>query len=246
MSIESKEFFSKNKIQEAICQFTFKSPLDLKSMDELSKALTSTDRYTIIEQLPFFQFNFNLGNPSESNVNQTQQLSSFKILNSAGDKVIQLFSNNLSIHQIGNYENWQKFREDIQYVLEKFSGFYDVEIARIDLRAINNFDFINLKNIKEYFRLSIDVPSGFEGTNAVSFSIEQVLEPNKTFVAVRANYNTIQNCFLLDLNFIVFADSMNLKTTSKNEIGTILDNGNLKLYNIFVSSLTDAAKKIIK
>lgn len=245
MAIESRELFSKNKIQEAICQFTFKSPIDLKDLQSFANQIISTDRYKTVEPLPFFYFNINIGNPDNKD-GQTKQLNGVKISNQNQDKVIQLFTNNLSIHQIGNYESWENFREDIQYVLEKFSTFYDVEIARIDLRKINNFDFITLANMRDYLSLSLDIPTGFGNTNAISFSLEQVLEPSKTFVAIRVNYNTAQNNFILDLNYMVFADSIHLKTTEMDEIIRILDDGNIKLYKIFVSSLKENTIKHIK
>jgi uncharacterized protein (TIGR04255 family) len=245
MNFDRIELFSKNKIQEAICQFTFKSPLDLNHFDEFSNQLKSNSNYTVVEHLPFFHFNINLGNLTD-NTNQTQKLNGLKLSSESNDKVIQLFANNLSIHQVGNYTNWKNFREDIFNVLKNLVNFYDVEIARVDLRAINNFDFITYGNLKQYLNLNMNIPIEFGLPNAINYSIEQIVEPNKEYIATRATYNQLQSNFILDLNFMFFADSINLKTSDYSEIGVILDRGNFKLYQFFLSSISEEAKKLLK
>jgi uncharacterized protein (TIGR04255 family) len=246
MTIQNREFFSKNKIQEAICQFTFKFELDFNLLNKFVDYLRSDNIYTIEEKLPFIHFNIKFDSSNEERTKQ--KMDGAKISNAGKDKIIQVFSNNLSIHQVGNYKNWEAFDEDINYILKKFYSVYDIEIARIDLRSINNFDFITLNNINEYFNFNIVTPNNLNGsnkTNTVSITIDQILD-NNDYMAIRATYSEMQKKFLLDLNFMSLINDKTIKTSALEDINTILKKGHINLYNTFISSITEKTKNRIK
>jgi uncharacterized protein (TIGR04255 family) len=239
----NKDYFSKNRIQEALCQFAFKLPLDLSKVDDFGKSVIESGKYTKVEDIPLLHFNINF---SESHF-KPEQNKGLKITNEAGDKVIQVFSDNLSIHQVGNYSTWEDFRDDIFLVLDLFIKIYESELGRIDLRAINNFDFIKEeKQINEFLNFGISVPKMKSPSSTINFSFEQIVTPGKEFISIRSNFNPDQKRMLFDLSYIWFLNDATVKISDRELIRRNLDIGNISLYEIFVSSLKDTAKKILK
>jgi len=73
-------------------------------------------KYSNILEIPLIHFNFNLQDQNSSQVN----LNGLRISNNEKDKIVQIFTDNLSIHQVGNYQKWEIFSEDVYYILNEF------------------------------------------------------------------------------------------------------------------------------
>ena len=93
MNIGKKDIFSKNKIQEAICQFTFKHPLDVRDIDKIEKKLIEMGKYSVSEKIPFINFNINFDEEKPTK----ELLYGVKVSNESKDKIIQIFSDRKSV-----------------------------------------------------------------------------------------------------------------------------------------------------
>lgn len=238
-------FFNNNKIKEAICQFSFKTPIEIDLVNKFWDILSKDGKYTKREQSPLVHFNINifepnkqLGTKSEENI----------FSNDNRDKVIKIFPNNLSIHQVGNYTKWEDFATDIKYVLLCFQQIFDVEIARFDIRAINDFEFEKNFNPNENFFIGVKYPDNLINSPNYTFTIEHPYVLGKIYGVVKVNFvsQNDKSNFILDLSYTHFTidPSINIKDT--DNIIEILTNGQIKLYELFFHSITEKTKKLIK
>lgn len=241
-SDKQRELFENNKITEAICQFSFSNPIDLAKASDFFKLIH--DKYTEHQNVPLIHVNFNLAEANPTKV----ELNGSRFLNDQKDKVVQLYSDNLSIHQVGNYQSWELFRADIEYVISSFASIFTCDVARIDLRTINVFNFDAPFKPSKYFEICLNYPSDFPYPINYNFSLEQVFEAGKTFGSIRGNsiQNDNQNTFILDLSYIDIYLENPIKMTVSENIKKSLELGHAKLYTIFTSVITDDTRELIK
>lgn len=243
MANPSRELFANNKIQEAICQITFKQPLDLNGLANFSAALVNKGAYKKSKPLPIFHVNINFLEPDS----MLQHLNGVRISSENDDKIVQVYADHLSVHQVGGYKQWEVFKEDIMTVLEEFRHVFSVEVGRIDIRAINNFDFMvgsGLEKLSEFLTVGIFAPN-IDKTN-FNFTIEQVIEPGTKFTSTRCFYNAESRKFIFDLSFTLFTNQDNLKVNDISSLDLILEDGHEFLYKSFKNSITDKTRTAIK
>lgn len=238
----SRELFENNKITESLCQFSFKQHLDPKFFATVVETLGI--KYPVVQEIPLVHFNFNFQdqNPEKS------QSNGFRLQNEKGDKVIQLFTDNISIHQIGNYQRWEVFREDIYFVIEILSKSIVGEIGRIDLRAINVFEFDEAFDANKYFNVTLNYPNSFVQHSNFHYTLEQVYSPSKCAGVIRGNYLKEKNGvkFVLDLSYVNWLLDEKLQSSDLDSIKPKLEDGHMRLYNLFVQAISDNTRAIIK
>jgi uncharacterized protein (TIGR04255 family) len=244
MDLKPRELYPNNKITEAICQFTFKKSLENNLFDKFSSEIISTGQYVVTEKIPMFHITFNLNETETHPV----PLNGLKIINHAGDKIIQVFSDNISVHQVGNYKSWEEFLEDIKKVYNEFRKVFDCEISRIDIRAINVFNFDLNENPHDFFTLHVNLPSPINSKYNYNFTIEKTYEENKSFGVIRGkciNQNESKN-FILDLSYVLLAGEKSIDLKDESTIFAILETGHLKLHELFQSAINEETRKKIR
>jgi uncharacterized protein (TIGR04255 family) len=169
MNQTGRELFNNNKVTEAICQFTFKENLEQEFVDNFYELIKV--KYSASQDVPKFHLNIN-----SNNVASQIHLKGIKASNLTGDKVVQIFNDNVSVHQIGNYQTWEKFSEDIFFILNKLKEVTNSEIVRIDLRVINKFVFESDFNSQDYFNISIVYPNEYIQNSNYQYNLEQIYE----------------------------------------------------------------------
>lgn len=238
-----KEIFENNKIKEALCQFRFEDSIDTEKFslffDELKKGGVFVDK----QEIPMLHLTFN----SEAKPIQIP-FNGLKISNSNKDKVIQLFSDNISIHQVGNYKVWEEFRDGIFDVLIAFNKVFDCNLIRVDLRTINDFEFEINEDLKKYFHIYLNSPDCVVQPYNFNLSIEQTYEPTKKFGAIRLNgYNQEEKQkVVFDLSYVLICAEDKIKISDFENLKNGLQFGHIKLSELFKNSITDETKKIIK
>jgi|GEM_PF-4049222 len=242
MKTNQRELFENNCITEAICQFTFKQPLSSEMIEGLATRIGS--KYTELENIPLIHFNFDLNNtnPSRSDSNGLRAFTQNR------KKIIQIYTDNISVHQIGGYQTWEVFRDDIYFVLDKLKNLIPIEIGRIDLRTINVFEFDKEVNAVDYFHVSMTYPKSFIQHSNFQFNLEQIYKQGKSAGVIRGNY-TRENGnlkFILDLSYINWMLDENINIEKLEEIKNKLEDGHLKNYNLFIDAITDKTRELIK
>lgn len=243
MNITERELFENNKMTEALCQITFKQNLNSDFFDEFIKRIK--EKYSNVEHIPLFHFHFNFPEQNPQKIDSTGR----KISNEKKDKVVQVFTNNISIHQVGDYQRWEIFREDIFYILNEFQKLTTIEIGRIDLRTINVFDFSEGFNVSDYFNVALNYPSGFIPNSNFQFSLEQIYVPDKCAGVLRGHFlkeRTDKLKFILDLSYVNWLFDNNVTSNDIEKIKESLEEGHLKLYNLFTQTITDKTRELIK
>ena len=175
------------------------------------------------------------------------ELKGYRISNEKKDKIVQVFTDNLSIHQVGKYQQWESFREDIYYILAEFQKETNIQIGRIDLRTINVFEFEKEFNANEYFNVALNYPSEFIQNSNYQFNQEQIFEKGKKAGVIRGNYIKENDKwkFILDLSYINWLLDENVSSNNTEKIKASLEDGHLKLYNLFIQTVTEKTKKLI-
>lgn len=244
MAINNREFYNNNKITESICQFTFHNQIDSVLIDKIKDALLNTFIYKEIIPIPSIHFNFNLNNNLQEQINTT----GYRVFNNSKDKAVQIQSDNISIHQIGNYENWENFKVDIIKVISSVESLQLSGITRIDQRVINIFDLPENSTPADYFNVYINKPFGKNVPYNYSFSFENIYEPNIKYGVIKCNcVDQINGTkkVLFDLSSIhLFINSPLLINDSK--IDETLESGHIVLYELFANSITEKTKQLIK
>jgi uncharacterized protein (TIGR04255 family) len=238
-----RELFENNKITEALCQFSFKQHLDEEYYEKLKKLVI--DKYQIAEEVPLLQFHFE----TETNSAQKTSVKGLRLFSENRDKVIQLNTNNISIHQIGNYQKREVFNEDILFLMKNFaSENKSVEIGRIDLRTINVFNFDLAYDPTRYFTVALKYPDGYIRDSHYQFSLDQIYEPGKKIGVVRG-VNTPDGSrmkFVLDLSYVTWFIDETVNAGDFEKIMDAIADGHNKLYSLFMSTITIEAKNLIK
>ena len=243
MSINNRELFKNNRLTEAICQFTFQSAIDESLLESFWLEMQKTKIYTEKTISPLVHFNINL----QDRIPQQEIFNGLKIENVLHNKVIQVFSGNISIHQVGNYESWEAFSTDVKLVLTAFRKIFNQAITRVDLRAINTFDLEKNQDSNKYFKVGINYPT--DNPYNYNFTIEQVFEANTKFGVIRGNsYNINEKVrkFLLDLNYVHLCMGVPIDLSDTSSIYKILEDGHLILHDLFNKSITEETKNLIR
>lgn len=239
-----RELFPNNKITEALCQISFESSIDLSKLIDFWDALKKEGLYTEKQDQPLLQFTLN----ATDNAPTRTIINGLKIQNEVRDKVVQIFPENISIHQVGNYTKWEDFRSDINSVLSTFREFFSGNIVRIDLRIINNFDLELDIDLNKFFKIYLTIPPGLKSSYNFNFSIEQTYEPNKSFGVIRLN-NINQNDakkITFDISYVLMCNESKISLNDVEILSKELENGHLKLNGIFMDSITEETKSLIK
>lgn len=234
--------FENNRIVEALCQFTFKSVQDNTIFGQYWEHLQRAKIYTVKEDIKAVSFTL-VGNdgvtPTVAN--------GMKFTSAVQDKIIQLHPNIISIHQVKKYQKWELFKNDIDAAFANFNEIAnDTIIERIDLRAINVYDFPTLNfKLSDYFTVYSNQPKNIANTST-NITIEFPLKRKDCFIVLRIN-TSIQESktnIVLDLSFVNI--QANLNSSDNKGIDDILQFGHLELYNLFSSVTTDKTKVLIK
>lgn len=235
--------FENNKIVEALCQFTFKPVQDNTIFGKYWDTIEEAQVYTKKEDIKSVSFTV-VGN--EPGI--TPALApAMKYSNDEQDKIIQLHPNIISIHQVKKYQKWELFKNDIDIAFSNFNKIAsNTIIERIDLRAINVYDFptSNFK-LSDYFTVYSNQPEYIANASA-NITLEFPLERKNCFVVLRIN-TSIQEAkttIVLDLSFVSIES--NIKSEDNKGIDDILQFGHLELYKLFTSVTTDRTKRLIK
>lgn len=238
----SRELFDNNKIVEALCQFTF-SPIQDNTIygqfwDELKKGSVYTSKENISA------FNFTLTD-DEKGVTPSL-VNAMKFSNDSKEKVIQLHNNNISIHQLKSYLKWEIFKSEIDATFRKFNAVSNAPvIERIDLRAINVFEFDSEEfELNEYFNIYPVCPDNFDKPQT-NITVEWPLPDGKSFIVARLNTNQKQKMnVVLDLSYVVVETK--LQSDEYEKVSELLEVGHAKLYSLFTSIITRKTKELIK
>jgi uncharacterized protein (TIGR04255 family) len=239
-----RELFPNNKITEALCQISFESSIDLTKLNDFWEILKTKNIYTEKQDQPLLQFTLNATDivPTRTTIN------GLRIQNETKDKVIQVFPDNISIHQVGNYTKWEDFRSNIYSIIDIFKKVFSADIIRIDLRTINNFDLDLSVDLKKFFRIYLNVPSSLTNPYNFNFSIEQAYEPNKSFGVIRINSINQNDTkkVTFDISYVLLCNESKISLNDSEVLSKELENGHSKLNGIFMDSITEETKSLIK
>lgn len=239
-----KEIFENNKIKEALCQFRFDDSIDTERFSLFFEELKKGGIFVEKQEIPMLHFTLNASEAVPKQI----AFNGLKIFNINNDKVIQLFSDNISIHQVGKYKAWEEFSEDIFNVLTAFNKVFNCKLARIDLRTINDFDFELNDDLKKYFHIFLNVPDCVVQPYNFNLAIEQAYEPAKKFSVIRLNgYNQDQKQkVVFDLSYVLICVEDKIKVSDFENLKKALEFGHIKLSELFTNSITKETKEIIK
>lgn len=243
MALE-KEIFENNKIKEALCQFRFEESIDTSKFNLFFEELKKGGVYVEKQDIPMLHVSFNISEATPTQI----AFNGLKISSSSNDKVIQIFSDNLSIHQVGSYTTWEDYKEDIFTVFTVFNKIFNCSITRIDLRTINDFEFDINEDLKNYFNIFLTSPSCVVQPYNFNLSIEQTYEANTKFGVIRLNgYNQDEKQkVVFDLSYVLICTDDKIKVNDLNNLKDSLQFGHERLSELFKSSITDKTKNIIK
>lgn len=238
-----RELFDNNKIIEALCQFTFKPAQDNTIYGQYYDLLKAAGVYTEKENVVAMNFTVAGG---EQGITPTL-VNAMKYTNSGKDKIIQLHSNNISIHQVKKYQKWELFKTDID---SAFLNFTKVStgtiIERIDLRAINSFEFtLDNFDLSKYFNVHTSYPKQISNPTT-NITLEFPLAKQNSFVVLRLKCSPKEKqlSVVLDLSFVRL--EANIKSDDTSGIDEVLQYGHAEMYKLFTSVITDETKKLIK
>ena len=238
----NRVLFDNNKIVEALCQFTFKPVQDNTIFGQYWDLLQKEKIYTLKENIQAISFTV-VGNESGITPAMTNAM---KYTNVEQDKIIQLHNNNISIHQVKQYSKWELFKTDIDNALSKFNLIaLQNNIERIDLRAINVYDFETSDfKLSDYFNFFTTQPASIPNANS-NITLEYPLERKNTFIVLRIKtaMQTKMNV-VLDLSFVSLES--NIPSADTKSIDDILQYGHTELYKLFSSVITEKTKNLIK
>lgn len=244
--MKDREIFKNNKIREALCQFTFQESFDNTIYGEFwSKLNDSKDcNYCKKENISSFQFSVQGGTGSIV----PNMVNAMKFSNEEGDKVIQLFHNNLSIHNIGNYKQWEVFEEDIDATIEIFQENYnEIKINRVDLRAINEFEFDAGIEIEDYFKIhpSIDKDVPFN-TPDIDMRLNEKLDDKGNFISMTIQKQvTGENVLVVvDISYTGIFETP-VQITEYKTVKDRMEYGHSQLNSVFYNLITDKTREIL-
>ncbi|MCY7410134.1 MAG: TIGR04255 family protein [Chitinophagales bacterium] len=122
-----REIFKNNKIVEAACLLNFKIPQDNSIFGIYWEQLQIQRKFTSKENLAII-------NPTNTDKpNEFIFGNSMKYTSEDKNKVIQLHRSSISFHQVGKYEIWESFKEDITEGMRHFNNISPGTISRFDL-----------------------------------------------------------------------------------------------------------------
>lgn len=238
----NRVLFDNNKIVEALCQFTFKPIQDNTIFGQYWDLLQMEKVYTVKENVQAISFTV-VG--SDAGITPTLA-SAMKFTNEAQDKIIQLHNNNISIHQVKQYQKWEFFKTDIDNAFNKFNQVATKNnVDRIDLRAINVYDFEPEDfKLSDYFNVFTTQPESIANAN-INITLEYPLDRKNTFVVLRLK-TAIQPKMniVLDLSFVSI--ETNIPSSDTQSIDDLLQYGHVELYKLFTSVVTEKTKNLIK
>lgn len=234
--------FENNKIVESLCQFSFRPINDNTIFGQYWDILQKGGVYLKKENLQSVSFTVAGNDP-----NITPALTSaMRYSNLEGDKLIQLLSNNISIHQVKKYEKWEIFKKDIDAAIDNFNSVTSQTIVeRIDLRAINVFDFPKEDfKLSDYFNVYTSLPDNLSRANS-NITIEYPIGTKNNFLVLRIRTTFQENVnVVLDLSFVSL--NMNVELSDNQIIDDFLNLGHSELHNLFLSVITSKTKSLIK
>ena len=244
-----REIFSNNKIREALCQFTFQEVKDNtiygRYWDKLCNN-NNTKEFSTKENISSFQFTMKGDNPGEI---IPSMVNAMKFSTEDKRKVIQLHQKNLSIHQLGHYEKWEVYSEGIKYGLNTLTSLdTDIKLNRIDLRAINEFNFENKITIKDYFNIYplFDNNMPFNSPNT-EIKLSEKLDKDNYYIITNIS---VQNegettNVIVDISFVaVFTEFQMIN--NYEDVKECLEYGHDNLNKVFYNIITDKTKSLIK
>lgn len=234
--------FDNNKIVEALCQFTFKSIQDNTIFGRFWDSLKEDGIYTNKENVQAIRFSLDGDEPGIT----PALASAMKFTNNTQNKIIQLHNNNISIHQVKGYQKWEVFKTEIDNAFSKFNQVAsNNELERIDLRAINVFDFpVSNFELNDYFNIYTVQPQNISNAS-LNITLEYPLDRKNTFAVLRLKTSVQPRInVVLDLSFVSM--ETNIQSMDTDCIDDLLQFGHDELYKLFSSVLTDKTKNIIK
>jgi uncharacterized protein (TIGR04255 family) len=241
-----RKIFENNKISEALCQLRFEESIDTSKQKDFYELLLETGVYSENQDIPIYNVLFK---PIENELsNTTSIIKAHKMLNESKDKVIQLFSDNISFHQVGNYKNWSTFKSDILLMINCFKKIYQPNIIRIDLRTINTFDFNLNEELSNYFNLYLNSPACIERPFNFDLMIERNYDKSGRLGAVRLN-NIVRKekqRTIFDLSYVVILENEAVSINNEKFLNEEFDYGHSKNTELFNETISEKLKKIIQ
>lgn len=234
--------FDNNKIVEALCQFTFKPVQDNTIFGQYWDSLKEDGIYNTKENVQAISFTVAGNEPGIT----PALASAMKFTNDSQDKIIQLHNNNISIHQVKGYQKWEVFKCDIDNAFSKFNEVASNNLVeRIDLRAINVFDFpLSSFKLNDYFNIYTVQPQNISNAS-LNITLEFPLERKNTFAVLRLKTSVQPKMnIVLDISFVSM--ETNIQSSDTDSINDLLQFGHDELYKLFSSIITDKTKNLIK
>jgi len=238
-----RELFDNNKIVEALCQFTIKPVQDNTIYGQYWDLLQGEKIYSLKENISALNFSIASNDPAIT----PSLVNAMKYSNAGKDKIIQLHNNNISIHQVKKYQKWELFKKDIDSAFQNFIKVSSkTTIERIDLRAINVFEFsFDGFKLSDYFNVHATFPQQNSNVNT-NITLEFPLEIKNSFVVLRLktsmkdkNMNVV-----IDLSFVQL--EANIPSEDSKKVDEVLEFGHIEMYKLFTSVITATTKKLIK
>jgi uncharacterized protein (TIGR04255 family) len=94
----------------------------------------------------------------------------------------------------------------------------------------------------------LDVPSSLTNPYNFNFSIEQTYEPNKSFGVIRVNSINQNDTkkVTFDISYVLLCNESKISINDSEVLSKELENGHSKLNGIFMDSITEETKSLIK
>ena len=149
--------YNKPPLIEAICDFRFSSSKQWDwtipglFYEQIQDNFPNKNQVNVIETRV---------DPNEGKVVQQSQLK-MQFISSDGAAVIQVGSDNLTIHQLRPYDGWVKFKARIlKYLLVYHKIAQPERVANVTLRYVNRIEFPHGElELDDYFRILPQVPN---------------------------------------------------------------------------------------
>ena len=164
-------------IREAVIDLKFSKPPDAELLIKFNQAVK--DRYPKQSERYVFGVtaSFKAGKIPEQHTESSSTLDGFTLSNEENKFVILNGKQGITISKLAPYNVWEDLRDEGISILKTLSELnHQIEIKRVALRYINEFDFTPelSESIEMYFKLVPLIPSGMP-FDIVSFDIQMQL-----------------------------------------------------------------------
>ncbi len=241
----TKKVYSKSPINEAICEFEFKSTNN-NATEWIKEVFAKKYNQTNERFFKRVDLNFNANQPTEIIEHPTIHKLFFN--ENEKNKIVQIYENFLVINFLRPYTSWEDF---LRFILTNYEIYKDKspakELKRVSLRYINQFDLENVAlNLKDYFTIYVEFPKRFDKKPTQNSQVLEFLmdEKDKMILVFNAfhSHKESKTKILLDLTY----QTVLLESNEKNLLTDTLNNAHLKIEELFEEIITDNIRNLIK